>query len=121
MADVVKFVTRESISTNARVRMDLYWENMEKIVSKVRSHISLSTYALLFSCSFSYIDEMSFVIINFYYLVHPCDEANNGGCGQVCNKRNEKHECSCEAGFVLQQDKVTCKKGMPIRYICMPN
>lgn len=119
MADAAKFVTRESISTNADVRMDLYWENMDKIVSKVRCHISLSTYALLFSCSCSYIDETSFDIINVYYLVHPCDEANNGGCGQVCNKRKEKHECSCEAGFVLQQDKTTCKKGMPIRYICM--
>lgn len=55
----------------------------------------------------------------FYYLVHPCDEANNGGCGQVCNKKNEKHECSCEAGFVLKEDKKTCKKGILIRYICM--
>lgn len=109
MADAVKFVTRESISTNARVMMDLYWKSMEKNVSKVRSHISLRMH--FYSAVVVY---MSFVIINFCHLVHPCDEANNGGCGQICNKRNEKHECSCESGFVLLEDKTTCKKGMPI-------
>ncbi len=50
-------------------------------------------------------------LINVYYLVHPCDETRNGGCNQICNKRKEKHECSCEAGFVLGEDKSTCKKG----------
>ncbi len=48
---------------------------------------------------------------NFQSLVHPCDEENNGGCSQICNKRMEKHECSCEGGFVLEEDKTTCKKG----------
>ena len=50
-------------------------------------------------------------INNFYNLVHPCDEANNGGCNQICNKKKEKHECSCEVGFVLTEDNRTCKKG----------
>ena len=55
---------------------------------------------------------MGFLIIHFQYLVHPCDEANNGGCSQICNKRKEKHECSCEAGFVqVDEDKTLCKKG----------
>ena len=49
--------------------------------------------------------------IDFQFLVHPCDEANNGGCNQICNKKNEKHECSCETGFVLAEDKKTCSKG----------
>ena len=54
---------------------------------------------------------MRFLINNLQYLVHPCDEGNNGGCSQICNKRKEKHECSCEPGFVLGEDKSICKKG----------
>ena len=54
---------------------------------------------------------MSILIKYVGYLVHPCDEAKNGGCNQICNKREEKHECSCEAGFELGKDKRTCKKG----------
>ncbi len=52
-----------------------------------------------------------FLINYFKSLVHPCDEASNGGCSQICNKIKEKHECSCETGFVLGKDKRTCKKG----------
>ena len=52
------------------------------------------------------------------YLVHPCDEANNGGCSQICNKKNEKHECSCEVGFALEEDKKTCQKGK-LTYTCL--
>ena len=44
-------------------------------------------------------------------LVHPCDESDNGGCSQICNKIKEKHECSCEAGFLLGGDNTTCNKG----------
>ncbi len=51
------------------------------------------------------------LINNCQSLVHPCDEGNNGGCSQTCNKINEKHECSCEVGYVLEEDKRTCKKG----------
>ena len=47
----------------------------------------------------------------FPILVHACDEAKKGGCSQICNKRKENHECSCESGFVLEEDKMTCKKG----------
>ena len=57
----------------------------------------------------------SFLIKHFLFLVHPCDEANNGGCSQICNKRNETHECSCESGFILEEDKATCQKGW-LRY-----
>ena len=48
---------------------------------------------------------------NFQFLVHPCEKENKGGCSQICNKRKEKHECSCEVGYVLTRDKRTCKKG----------
>ena len=51
------------------------------------------------------------LINNFKRLVHPCDEANNGGCSQICNKRKENHTCSCEPGFLLGEDKRVCKKG----------
>ena len=43
--------------------------------------------------------------------MHPCDEANNGGCSQICDKKGEKHECSCETGFVMGEDGRSCKKG----------
>ena len=56
-------------------------------------------------------ERSSFQISNFQYLVHPCDEANNGGCSQICNKRKENRECSCEIGFTLGEDKTSCKKG----------
>jgi len=54
---------------------------------------------------------MGFLIKIFLILVHPCDKADNGGCSQICNKKNETHACSCEAGFLLKRDKMTCKKG----------
>ena len=54
---------------------------------------------------------MGFSNFRFQFLVHPCEEANKGGCSQICNKRKEKHECSCEVGFVLEEDQMTCKKG----------
>jgi len=44
-------------------------------------------------------------------LVHPCDKSDNGGCNHICNKRKEWKECSCEPGFALSKDKMTCKKG----------
>ena len=54
---------------------------------------------------------MDLLINNVHYLVHPCDETKKGGCSQICNKRKEKYECSCEAGFVLGENNSTCKKG----------
>ena len=53
----------------------------------------------------------NYYLTNFLSLVHPCDEENNGGCSQICNKLNRKHTCSCEAGYILEDDKKTCKKG----------
>ena len=50
-------------------------------------------------------------LITLYNLVHPCDKANKGGCSQLCNKRKEWHVCSCNAGFLLREDKRTCIKG----------
>lgn len=52
-----------------------------------------------------------YYLTNFLSLVHPCDEENNGGCSQICNKLNRKHTCSCEAGYILEDDKKACKKG----------
>ena len=77
-------------------------------------HIFLACYIITYfhvSLIISPVTKCTFSnISNFLYLVHPCDKANNGGCSQICNKRNEKHECSCEPGFVLENN-TTCKKG----------
>ena len=54
---------------------------------------------------------LHFLHFIFLNLVHTCDEASNGGCSQICNKRKESHECSCEVGFVFGEDKRICKKG----------
>ena len=52
-----------------------------------------------------------FNLIISIFIVHACDAANNGGCSQICNKIKEKHECTCQTGFVLAKDKRACKKG----------
>lgn len=44
-------------------------------------------------------------------LVHPCDTTNNGGCNQICNKRNHTSECACQDGFALGEDRQTCREG----------
>ncbi len=81
---------------------------MEKHVAKVR----LDVFTCVLSLSlFTIVEKWVFLINLFQSLVHPCDKANNGGCSQICNKKMEKHECSCEAGFALGEDKRTCKKG----------
>ena len=43
--------------------------------------------------------------------MHPCDKPKKGGCTQTCNKRKKWYACSCEAGYLLEDDKKTCKKG----------
>ena len=55
----------------------------------------------------------NFTYTKYYFpiSVHPCDKKSKGGCSQICNKRKDLHVCSCEAGFVLAKDKMTCDKG----------
>ena len=43
--------------------------------------------------------------------MHPCDTGSNGGCSQICNKKEENHECSCEDRFVSEKDGKTCIRG----------
>ena len=45
-------------------------------------------------------------------LVHACDKTNNGGCSQICNKKNETYKCSCNSGFVLGKDGKSCNEGL---------
>ena len=33
---------------------------------------------------------------------------DNGGCQQICTNLIGSHECSCELGYTLQQDKIRC-------------
>ena len=51
----------------------------------------------------------------FLILVHPCDTESNGGCNQICNKTNNKYNCACNEGFVLEKDGKSCIKGR-VRY-----
>ena len=34
---------------------------------------------------------------------------DNGGCSQVCVNKPGSFECKCNAGYVLADDKKTCK------------
>ena len=43
--------------------------------------------------------------------MHPCDKGNNGGCDQVCNKNGNSSSCSCNDGYKLAVDEVTCDEG----------
>ena len=57
-----------------------------------------------FHCSFVF-------ICNIFSLVHPCDEANRGGCQHICLKRNNMAVCKCKLGFTLEEDGKSCEKG----------
>ena len=45
-----------------------------------------------------------------FYLAHLCDRESNGGCSQICNKKGDNVECSCNEGFKLSSDGVSCDK-----------
>ena len=45
--------------------------------------------------------------------MHPCDNKDKQLCSQICNKKGEKHECSCEDNFELEEDGKTCVKVHP--------
>ena len=49
--------------------------------------------------------------IYLLFLVHPCDNPNNGGCRQICNKRGKGFYCSCNNGFRLARNKHNCIRG----------
>ena len=40
--------------------------------------------------------------------VNEC-ETNNGECTQLCTNSDASFSCSCEEGFILQDDQKTCK------------
>lgn len=51
---------------------------------------------------------------NYYYIRYidiDSDEClvNNGGCDQECNNYEGGYSCTCEEGFRLDDDNVTCK------------
>ena len=52
-----------------------------------------------------------FIAHVFFYLAHPCDKGNNGGCGQICNNNEDKYFCSCNEGFKLSPNGVSCIQG----------
>ena len=57
---------------------------------------------------------------HFFVLVHPCDEAKNGGCSDKCIKLEEEKNgfvCSCDQGRKLKSDGKTCTKGEGTLYL----
>ena len=53
-------------------------------------------------------------------VVHPCDEANNGGCDQVngvCIKNGEVAVCSCNPGYLITNNGTFCVKGNKYRCV----
>ena len=46
-----------------------------------------------------------------FFLVHHCDEEENGGCSQKCVKDGDKVQCSCNKGYELEEDGKSCSKG----------
>ena len=43
-----------------------------------------------------------------FFLVHPCDSEENGGCEGVCVKQGTKPKCACKAPMKLAEDKMSC-------------
>ncbi len=49
------------------------------------------------------------IMINFdnYTDIDECDW-NNGNCSQICNNIEGSYDCSCQAGYWLSDDEMTC-------------
>ena len=47
---------------------------------------------------------------HFYYWLADIDECSTGAslCNQLCTNTDGSYECSCEGGFMLLDDGVTC-------------
>ena len=52
-----------------------------------------------------------YFVITFFLALIDVDECatGNGGCSQVCDNKPGSFECKCNAGYVLADDKKTCK------------
>ena len=49
----------------------------------------------------------------FISTVHPCDQANKGGCNDTCTKNGDQADCSCtKTGHILHTDGKNCGKGV---------
>ena len=58
-------------------------------------HVSLSEYICRFQCDFNILD------------VNEC-KMSNGGCDHVCTNNNGSFFCTCNAGFILDKDRLGC-------------
>ena len=45
-----------------------------------------------------------------WFVVHPCEKEDNGGCQHKCNKQGSEASCSCNEGYQLNADTKTCDK-----------
>ena len=50
-----------------------------------------------------------FVQPNLFLDINECLLVNNGGCSQTCTNTNGSFVCSCQNGFVLDSDNLTCQ------------
>ena len=50
-------------------------------------------------------------LIYFHILALDIDECinENGGCSQICVNKPGSYSCECKSGYVLSEDKKTCK------------
>ena len=55
--------------------------------------VLLRTFQISLNCSFLDIDECSI---------------NNGGCDEMCTNTNGSYVCSCNDGYILNDDGLTC-------------
>ena len=57
---------------------------------------------------FRYIYRETYFYLVVVALANPC-LVNNGGCSDICSKTLHGRICSCNPGFSLDFDGVTCK------------
>ena len=49
-----------------------------------------------------------FLTYPLHFIVHPCDQEENGGCEHLCEKVGSKAVCKCNKNFKLDKDGKNC-------------
>ena len=48
-------------------------------------------------------------IASYYYTIDSGCAVNNGGCAQICTDTQASFECSCNTGYILDSDGLSCR------------